>query len=210
MSGLAASGGYWVSTPAAKIVAEPGTITGSIGVLGGKFNLSPAASKIYLNSEAVTRGANVEMFDAFTDFTPAQAKMFHDQFLGDTYQYFLKIVAASRGMNVEQVDQIAQGRVWTGEQAIKIKLVDSLGGLDDALATAKTLARIPTDQVMPIVELPAQPGLLQSLANRRVEASATIMNPGMRAIEPLLRLIRSAVHGGGAFVATYCPVVPII
>ena len=210
MSGLAASGGYWVSTPAAKIIAEPGTITGSIGVLGGKFNLSPAASKIYLNSDAVTRGANVEMFDAFTDFTPAQAKMFHDQFLGDTYHYFLKIVAASRGMNVEQVDQIAQGRVWTGEQAIKIKLVDSLGGLDDALAAAKTLARIPTDQVMPIVELPEQPGLLQSLANRRVEASATIMNPGMRAIEPLLRLIRSAVHGGGAFVATYCPVVPIL
>ena len=94
------------------------------------------------------------MFDQFTDFTPAQAKMFHDQFLGDTYQYFLKIVAASRNMNVEQVDQIAQGRVWTGSQALKIKLVDSLGGLDDALAMAKTLARIPTDQTVPVVELP--------------------------------------------------------
>ena len=95
MSGYAASGGYWVSAPAAKIFAEPGTITGSIGVLGGKFNISPAAPKLYLNSDAVTRGANVEMFDEWTDFTPAQARQFQDQ-IGDTYQDFLKIVAAGR------------------------------------------------------------------------------------------------------------------
>jgi protease IV len=210
MSGLAASGGYWVSTPAAKIIAEPGTITGSIGVLGGKFNISPAAAKIFMNSDAVTRGANVEMFDQFTDFTPAQATMFRDQFLGDTYQYFLKIVAASRGMNVEQVDEIAQGRVWTGEQAIKIKLIDSLGGLDDAVATAKTLARIPTDQVMPIVELPHQPGLMQALVNRRVQASMSIARGGGRALQPLLQLLSAAVRGGGSFVAAYCPIIPIL
>ncbi len=111
MSGYAASGGYWVSTPASLIFAEPGTITGSIGVLGGKFNLGPAAQKIYLNSGAVTRGANVEMFDEFTDFTPRQMKIFQDQLLGDTYQKFLKVVADSRHMSVQDVNAIAQGRV---------------------------------------------------------------------------------------------------
>ena len=89
MSGYAASGGYWVSMPASYIIAEPGTITGSIGVLG-KFNLGPASQKIYVNSGAITRGANVGMFDEFTDFTPGQLKIFQDQLLGDTYQKFLK------------------------------------------------------------------------------------------------------------------------
>ena len=208
MSGLAASGGYWVSTPAAKIIAEPGTLTGSIGVLGGKFNVSPAASKIYLNTDSVVRGANFEMFDEFTDFTPAQEKLFRDQFLGGTYQYFLKIVAASRGLNIEQVDSIAQGRVWTGEQALKIKLVDSLGGLDEAIAAAKTLVRIPTDQVMPIEELPAAPGLLQAIASKRIQATTRI--PAAGAIRPVLQFIRAAIRSKGSFVATYCPIVPIL
>ena len=133
MSGYAASGGYWVSTPATFIIAEPGTITGSIGVLGGKFNLAPAAQKIYLNSGAVGRGANVEMFDEFTDFTPGQMKIFQEQMLGDTYHKFLKVVADSRHMSIDAVDTIAQGRVWTGEQAAHLKLVDQLGGFSDAL-----------------------------------------------------------------------------
>ncbi len=209
MSGLAASGGYWVSTPAAKIVAEPGTITGSIGVLGGKFNITPAAAKIYANTDSVTRGANVEMFDEFTDFTPAQATKFRDQLLGTTYNYFLQIVAKGRHMNVEQVDQIAQGRVWSGEEALKIKLVDSMGGLDDAVKEAKTLARVPTDQIMPIEELPAQPGLLQSLAKRKLAASVFGGARGRGAIEPIIQIIRASIRGGGSFVAAYCPVIPI-
>src|SRR5580658_5369114 len=105
--------------------------SGSIGVLGGKFNLGPAAQKIYLNSGAVSRGANVEMFDEFTDFTPGQMHIFQDQLLGDTYQKCLTVVADSRHMKVEDVDAIAQGRVWTGAQALQNKLVDQLGGLTD-------------------------------------------------------------------------------
>jgi protease IV len=209
MSGLAASGGYWVATPAAKIVAEPGTITGSIGVLGGKFNITPAAAKLYANTDSVTHGANVEMFDEFTDFTPAQATKFRDQLLGTTYNYFLKIVASGRHMNVEQVDQIAQGRVWSGEEALKIKLVDSLGGLDDAVKEAKTLARIPTDQIMPIEELPEQPGVLQALAKRRLTASVFGAIRGRGAIDPIIQIIRASLSRGGSFVAAYCPVIPI-
>jgi protease-4 len=209
MSSYGASGGYWVSTAAAKIVAEPGTITGSIGVLGGKFNISPAAAKIYANTGAVTRGANVEMFDMWTDFTPAQAKQFHDQMLGDTYQYFLKLVAASRHLTVEQADAIAQGRVWTGEQALRNKLVDSLGGFDDAMTAAKSLARLGPDQPVGLLELPERPGLLQTLMSGRMAASLAA-RPSSRIVAPVIQLIQAALAGHAAFSAAYCPVVPLL
>jgi protease-4 len=209
MSSYAASGGYWVSTPAARIIAEPGTITGSIGVLGGKFNVSPAAAKIFANTGAVTRGANVEMFDMWTDFTPAQAKQFHDQMLGDTYQYFLKLVAASRHITVEQADAVAQGRVWTGEQALKNKLVDSLGGFDDAMTAAKSLARLAPDQPVALIELPEQPGLLQALLSRKIGASLAT-RPSSRIAAPVLELVRAALSGHTTFSAAYCPVVPLL
>jgi protease-4 len=211
MSGYAASGGYWVSTPASYIVAEPGTITGSIGVLGGKFNLGPASQKIYVNSGAISRGANVEMFDEFTDFTPGQLKIFQDQLLGDTYQKFLKVVADSRHMSVDSVNTIAQGRVWTGQQAEQNKLVDKLGGFSDALAEAKKLAKLPTDREVALIELPEQPGLLSRLVDGgQVMARSSQMPSAMRTMAPALMLIRAALAHGGTIGAVYCPVVPIL
>lgn len=209
MSGYAASGGYWVSTPALRMIAEPGTITGSIGVLGGKFNIAPAAAKIYLNSGSVTRGANVEMFDEFTDFTPAQMKLFQEQILGQTYQRFLKIVANSRHMSVEDVDRIAQGRVWTGEQAKEVKLIDALGGFDEALAAAKKAANIPVDRPVALIELPEHPGIIQALLSGR-GATAPRTAAALRSMLPALGIIRAAIPHGGAFGAAYCPVVPIL
>lgn len=210
MSGYAASGGYWVSAPAARIVAEPGTITGSIGVFGGKFNLGPAAAKIYLNSGAISRGANVEMFDEFTDFTPQQRAQFESTFIGDTYHYFLKIVAAGRKMSVEDVDQIAQGRVWTGSQAIKLKLVDELGGLNDAIAAAKRIARIPVDQEVPIVSMPQQPSILDAIMSGKLSAALSPPPAASLFARPLEQIIAAAIRGGGAYVAAYCPVVPVL
>jgi len=208
MSGYAASGGYLISIPAAKIIAEPGTITGSIGVLGGKFNVTPAAQKIFANTDAVSRGANVGMFDMWTDFTPAQSKQFQDD-ITRNYQYFLKLVAAGRHITVEQADAVAQGRVWTGEQAIKLKLVDSLGGLDEAMAAAKGLARLAPDQPVGVIELPEQPGLLQSLINGKLTASIT-QRPAARIVGPVIELIRLALSGHAIFSAAYCPVVPML
>jgi protease IV len=208
MSGYAASGGYLISIPAAKIIAEPGTITGSIGVLGGKFNITPAAQKIFANTDAVSRGANVGMFDMWTDFTPAQSKQFQDD-IARNYQYFLKLVAAGRHITVEQADAVAQGRVWTGEQAIKLKLVDSLGGLDEAMAAAKGLARLAPDQPVGVIELPQQPGLLQSLSSGKMVSSLT-QRPAARFVEPVVELIRAALSGHAIFSAAYCPVVPML
>jgi protease IV len=211
MSGYAASGGYWVSTPATWIIAEPGTITGSIGVLGGKFDVAPAAQKIYLNSGAISRGANVEMFDEFTDFTPGQMKIFQDQMLGDTYQRFVKLVADSRHMSVADTDAIAQGRVWMGDQAAHLKLVDQLGGFSDALEAAKKAAKLPLDREVALVELPEQPGpLAKLLSGGLVTASAPELPAAMRPMLPALMMIKTALaHGSGAIGAVYCPVVPI-
>jgi protease-4 len=210
MSGYAASGGYWISTPAAAVIADPGTITGSIGVLGGKFNIAPVTQNAYLNTGAITYGANADMFDAFTDFTPAQAATFQNQMLGDTYQYFVKIVAAGRHLSVEDVDGIAQGRVWTGAQALPIKLVDSLGTFDDALRKVKVLARLDPEKEIAIEELPEQPGIIQALLSGRVNAAHALSTNPARALEPIAKMIRAAIDGHGGFGAAYCPVVPML
>ena len=207
MSGYGASGGYWIATAGQKMIAEPATITGSIGVLGGKFNITPAAQKIYMNTGSIVRGANFEMFDLYSDFTPAQMKLLQEQELGGTYQHFIKIVAAARHMSVEQVEQVAQGRVWTGRQALEAKLVDSLGGFDDALDAAKALARIPVEEEVRIAELPVAPGLLESLFMGRFPGASSMLGYAGRAFDPLASAIRAAIKGHGAFLAAYCPVI---
>jgi protease-4 len=208
MSEYAASGGYWIATPGAAIFADRGTITGSIGVLGGKFDVSAAASSIGVNSGSAVRGRNAEMYDPFTGFTDSQARLFHQQVLGDTYQYFLKIVAAKRHMTVDQVNEIAQGRVWTGEQAVKNKLVDKLGGFDAAMNDAKVRARIPSNQPVAIVELPGQPSLLSRLLSGRLYGEALPLVP--RAWEPLFWAARVALERGAIAGQAYCPLVPIL
>jgi protease-4 len=210
MSEYAASGGYWIATPGTKIFADPGTITGSIGVLGGKFDLSGAAQAVGLNSAAVTRGKNAGMFDPFTGFTPAQAELFHQQILGDTYQYFLKLVAERRHLTIAQVNDIAQGRVWTGEQALQNKLVDKLGGFDTALNQAKILASIGPEEPVQLVELPGQPGLLSRLLSGRIYGQAQLSPSLQRALEPLFWLARTALARRSVIGQVYCPLVPVL
>lgn len=209
MAGYAASGGYWVATPANEVIADPGTITGSIGVLGGKFNFSAMAQKLGVNSGAVSRGANVTMFDSFTNFTPAQQKIFADQILGNTYQFFLKIVAEQRHLTVDQVNQIAQGRVWTGQQALQNKLVDALGGFDVALAAARRLAKLDPKQPVEFVELPEEPGLLERLGGDSGDDNSMLSPMMMRLLAPALRVARAAmIHE--AFGQAYCPLIPTL
>ena len=209
MSGYAASGGYWVATPAAAIISDPGTITGSIGVLGGKFNMAGAAGAIGINSGAVSRGANALMFDSFSDFTPAQERIFRDQLLGGTYQYFLGLVAKQRHMTVAQVNDIAQGRVWTGDQALKVKLVDKLGGLSDAIDQAKKLAKLDARDHAQIEELPVQAGLFGKLMSGQISSTVAQWQPP-RAIAPLLWMVREVLTRRSEMGQVYCPVAPIM
>ena len=210
MSGYAASGGYWIATPANKIVADPGTITGSIGVLGGKFNVAPMLQKIGVNSGAVERGTNVSLYDSFTDFTPAQQEIFRDQILGKTYNHFVELVARSRHLSTDAANRIAQGRVWTGAQAVNLKLVDSVGDFDTALAEAKALAKIPPERRVELVELPEAPGIIEQIESGEIGSSSTATALVTAALRPWTPLLRELAARHGPLGAVYCPLVPVM
>jgi len=162
MSDVAASGGYWISMSANRIVAEPGTITGSIGVLTGKFNILGLYQKLGMSKDFVSTTENSTLDYPFQNFTPAQREVVMKN-MRAIYDDFLGGVAAGRRMKVEDVDKIAQGRVWTGERAQKLGLVDELGGLHTAVARARELAKIPADATVSLVFLPPRRSLLDRL-----------------------------------------------
>ena len=144
MGGMAASGGYWISSPANYIFAEPTTITGSIGI----FGLIPNASGLITDKLGVTfDGVTTNKYtDYETDLllgkNPDEAMKYLQTYIDRGYQSFLNIVSEGRGMKPAEVDSIAQGRVWLATDAIKIKLVDKLGSLDDAVKKAAELAKL--------------------------------------------------------------------
>ncbi len=135
MGSVAASGGYYVAMPADVIVAQPGTITGSIGVVGGKGVLRDAFGKIGIAREGVAEGRNARMFSAYEEFSPEQWERI-DEMLDRIYADFVGKAAQDRGIAFEQVEKIARGRVWTGADARERGLVDELGGLDRAIDLA--------------------------------------------------------------------------
>lgn len=141
MGNLAASGGYYISCNADKIVADPTTITGSIGVFGMVPNISGFADRIGINAEQVgtnKRSLNYSLFEPMTDDFYAVTK----EGIEMVYSTFVTKVADGRNMTFEEVDKIAQGRVWTGKQALENGLVDKLGGLEDAIKLAASLVEI--------------------------------------------------------------------
>jgi len=213
MSGYAASGGYWISTPASKIIADPGTVTGSIGVLGGKFNVAPAMAKLGVTSDGVYKGDNVNMFDSFTDFTSAQWSMLRDKMLAEVYKQFVQRVATSRHLSVDQVEKVAQGRVWTGQQALSFKLVDQLGNFDSALKEAKAQANLPADQPVELISLPTQPSLIEQIlgAGGGADARATMGSSALtRIVAPWLTVLRQLRIQTGAAGMLYCAHPPLV
>ena len=141
MGNVAASGGYYIAAGADKIFAEPTTITGSIGVFGTVPNMTELANNIGINAEQV--GTNKNAID-YSLFEPMQ-ESFKNQIqesIEDTYQIFLQRVAEGRNMTIAQVDSVAQGRVWSGTEALEVGLVDELGNLDDAINAAAEMASL--------------------------------------------------------------------
>ena len=165
MSDVAASGGYWIASPARKIVADPGTITGSIGVIIGKFNVSGLYALLGMSTDYVATSDNATMFSAQQNFTPAQ-RAYIQKSLNDTYADFTKGVAQGRKMSVEAVDKIGKGRVWSGAQAKELGLVDELGGLDRAIEIAKQLSNIPAGESVHIVRYPEEKSFFQQFFER--------------------------------------------
>lgn len=144
MSDAAASGGYWIAVAGSKIVAQPATLTGSIGVFGGKFVLSGLFDKLGVKFGQVSTSENASMWSMAQSFTPSQwVKL--NALMDHIYNGFTSRVACGRHMTPEQVEKVSRGRVWTGEQALALGLVDQLGGLHVALELAKKEAGLPSD-----------------------------------------------------------------
>jgi len=165
MSDLAASGGYYIAMPTEAIVAQPGTLTGSIGIFGGKMVIGGTLDKLGVTTEAVVSGANAGIYSPFAPFTPAQREKVAS-FMDDFYKNFLTKVAESRKSTPAAIHAVAQGRVWTGRQALGHGLVDALGGLDAAVALAKEKAKIPANEDVQLVVYPERRGLLDALSEQ--------------------------------------------
>ncbi|KAF8062053.1 sppA [Scenedesmus sp. PABB004] len=144
MGDVAASGGYYISAPASRILAQPGTITGSIGVIFAKFKLDEALAQVGVTGDAVTRGDNADWASPFRELTPKQLQQVEGQ-IDNTYASFLDVVARGRGLARDNVRALAKGRVWSGAQALEAGLVDELGGVARAVEVAKELAGLPED-----------------------------------------------------------------
>jgi protease-4 len=165
MSDVAASGGYYIACNANKIVAEPSTITGSIGVVGGKPVMKGLYDWLGITNEYVLRGKNAGMFRETDKFSDSERAKFIE-FLNTTYyDEFLPKVAKGRNKTKEEIDAIGQGRVWTGAQGKGNGLVDEYGGLDKAIEVAKQLANIPADKGVQRVLLPKPPTFLEQIMN---------------------------------------------
>ena len=139
MGPVAGSGGYLVATPGAWIVARPGTLTGSIGVLGGKIVTGGLWAKLVFNRETIAFGEHATMNSDERRYSDEERRLVRDE-IERIYRAFLAAVASSRRMTPEQVDPIAGGRVWTGRQALERKLVDEMGGLEAGIRKARSLA----------------------------------------------------------------------
>jgi protease-4 len=164
MSDLAASGGYYIAMAAPYIVAQPGTLTGSIGVVGGKIVTGGVWEKLGANLEAVSNGKNAELASPIRPFNESErAKM--QEGLDAFYATFVEKAAESRLMTPEKLHAVAQGRVWTGNQARQVGLVDDLGGLERALAVAKQRAKLSPDAEVEIVTYPPRRSVYDVLAN---------------------------------------------
>jgi protease-4 len=170
MGDYAASGGYYISMTSDGIVAQPGTITGSIGVFGGKFNLKGFYDKIGLSKEILVRGKHAALYSEYRPWTDEERSKIRSQMVA-FYKDFVSRVAEGRKKSYDEVDAIAQGRVWTGVDAKRLGLVDELGGFDVALALAKKKAGIPKDQETTIVIFPERKGLFEALMERQDEGA---------------------------------------
>ncbi len=163
MSDLAASGGYYIAMPGHVIVAQPGTLTGSIGIFSGKFVVGGTYNKLGMTIESVSEGKFAEMYSGARPFTPEERGKIEEQ-MQAFYDQFVEKVAESRSSTPEKIDAVAQGRVWTGRQAREHGLVDELGGLPRALAIAQQRAGIAKDAAVQVVVYPPKPSVFEALS----------------------------------------------
>jgi protease-4 len=212
MGTYAASGGYWISSQASAIVAQPTTLTGSIGVFGGKFAVGPALARFGVDMrETRVGGEYAAAFSPSAEFTPDQRAAF-SAWMDRIYANFVARVADGRKLPVERVREIAKGRVWTGAQARQLGLVDEVGGFYTAVAKAKQLADLKgdvrlkrmTNTVSPFEALESALGVSATSARTLAAAAWILGDPRAKGI--LDELAQERLRGSGAMVLAPTPV----
>jgi protease IV len=205
MGDVAGSGGYYIAAPADKIVAEPATLTGSIGVLAGKFVVSDLFQKLGLSTDSAQIGANAAMFSSTSEFS-ARAHSRLEAFLDETYKGFKNHVASGRRMTQEEVEDVAKGRVWSGEDAKARGLVDELGGRAVALRLAKEAARLAPDAAVKLTVFPREKETFEIVFDRLFgkdhdgdmdSASSGSIEHSLRVIQPLLQRLQILLDNSG-------------
>jgi len=171
MVDVAASGGYYISYKAKKIVADPMTITGSIGSISAKFSMEGFFGKLGITYDFVTKGPNALFMSELKDFTDEQWEIFKTNHWAG-FNRWLADVAEKRGMSFTQAEKLAHGRVWSGRQAVENGLVDELGGLDRAVEIAKELAGLSKEEKVKLVHYPKKRGLFEILLGKGGGTSA--------------------------------------
>ena len=196
MGDLAGSGGYFVAMDADKIVAQPGTITASIGVLGGKFLSSGFWKKVGFSWDQVHEGANATMWTSTMDYSPQEWARF-EAWLDRVYADFTTKVADGRHLPKDKVLQIAKGRIWSGSDAKNLGLVDDLGGFDEAISLVKKAIGVAPAEDVKIEVFPRKKSLLQSLLagspnNSEQEGAAAQSRVGiLDAVQPFLKQLQA-------------------
>jgi len=196
MGDLAGSGGYFVAMDADKIVAQPGTITASIGVLGGKFLSSGFWKKVGFSWDQVHEGANATMWTSTMDYSPQEWARF-EAWLDRVYADFTTKVADGRHLPKDKVLQIAKGRIWSGSDARNLGLVDDLGGFDEAISLVKKAIGVAPAEDVKIEVFPRKKSLLQSLLagspnNSEQEGAAAQTRVGiLDAVQPFLKQLQA-------------------
>jgi len=205
MGDVAGSGGYYVAAAADKIVAEPATLTGSIGVLAGKLVVSDLLKKIGVATDSAQVGANAAMYSVTSDFSGyAHSRL--EAFLDETYRGFKDHVATGRHMSQDEVEAVAKGRIWSGEDAKTRGLVDGLGGYAVALRLAKEAANLPPEGPFTLTVFPREETLPELIYNRlsgkdREREDGTVssgsLERSLRAVQPLLQRLEAILDTPG-------------
>ncbi len=189
MSDLAASGGYYIAMPGHAIIAQPGTLTGSIGIFSGKFVTGGTFKKLGANIEGVSSGKFADMQSPVRPYSAEERAKVEEQ-MQAFYDGFIEKAATARKTTPEKIDAIAQGRVWTGRQALANGLVDKLGGLDTAVALAKERAKISPTQDVDLVVYPPKKSFLEVLSEsmgRTQQDAALLRSVDAQAVLHMLR-----------------------
>jgi protease IV len=196
MSDLGASGGYYIAMPAQVIVAQPSTLTGSIGIFGGKIVTGGVYEKLGARIESTSIGKRAEINSPVRPYNPDERKKLQEQ-LQSFYDQFVEKAADSRHTTPEKIDALAQGRVWTGRQAKQNRLIDELGGLDYAVALAKQRAKIPAESEVQLVVFPPRKSFYEILSDEfsgsaESQAVSAWLNANLSKREiDILRAVRS-------------------